>query len=295
MAVKGMTVGSRGGKLSLLLGLALGVVAAVLIVVYLSGAKDEGGGGSISGPTESVVVASQNIPAGTRVTSEMVAIKELPDLTVLAGAFTSAEAVVGQVTVVPVVAGEQLIPDKITATGTAAVTQYGESPPLSLLLEPGQRAVSVELSSLVGAGGLIRPGDRVDVILSVKTSTVQATGAGTDANAGGSNQVAVTILQNLKVLAIDQDVAAQPATTDGTATTKEGEDNNAAATTVTLAATPSQAEVLAVADNCRANFQGRLAIALRGFGDDGTTARAEWPAEGPPPDCATLLGVDGLR
>src|SRR5574342_337651 len=104
MAIKGMTVGSRGGKLSLLLGLALGVVAAALIVVYLSGAKSDGGGGSISGPSASVVVASQNIPAGTRITADMVAVKELPDLTVLAGAFTSAEAVVGQVTVVPMIA-----------------------------------------------------------------------------------------------------------------------------------------------------------------------------------------------
>lgn len=292
MAIKGMTVGSRGGKLSLLLGLGLGVVAAALIVVYLSGAKGEGGGGSISGPSESVVVASQNIPAGTRITAEMVAVKKLPDSTILAGAFKAPEAVVGQVTTVPVIAGEQLVPEKITATGQAAVNQYGDNPPLSLLLEPGMRAVSVELSSLIGAGGLIRPGDHVDVILSVKTRTSDET-SGTGGDPGGSNQLAVTVLQDLKVLAVDQNVAAQAA--GGDTAGADAEDENAAATTVTVAATPVQAEVLALADMCRSNFNGRLAIALRGFGDVAKTSRTEWPADGAPPDCATLLGVKDLR
>lgn len=291
MAVKGMTVGSRGGKLSLLLGVALGVVAAVLIVVYLSGAKSESGGGSISGPTANVVVASQNIPAGTRITAEMVAVKKLPDLTVLANAFTGVDAVVGQVTVVPVVAGEQFIPEKITATGAAAVNEYGENPPVSLLLEPGQRAVSVQLSSLVGAGGLVRPGDHVDVILSVKWNQQSTT---TQDNVSSSNQIAVTVLQNIKVLAIDQNVAAQPPTASNTATTEDGENNDPAATTVTLAVTPIQAEVLAVADTCGSNFQGRLALSLRGFADGGVTSRTEWPADGVPPDCASLLGVDSM-
>lgn len=286
--IKGMTVGARGGKLTLLLGLTLGVVAAALIVVYLSGAKDDAGTGSISGPTQSVVVASQNISAGTRITADMIAVKEIPDSTVLAGAFDSPETVVGQVTVVPLLAGEQMVPDKVTATGTAAVSQYGDNPPLSLLLEPGQRAVSVELNSVIGAGGLIRPGDHADVILSVKTMT-----ATTD---GGSNQIAVTILQNLKVLAIDQNVDARATTAaDGTSVTKEGEDSNPVATTVTFAVTPVQAEVLALADMCRSNFEGRLAIALRGFGDESLTARSEWPADGTSPNCAALLGLSDLR
>jgi len=286
--IKGMTMGVRSGKFSLLLGLTLGVVAAALIVVYLSGAKSEGGTTSISGLTVPEVVAAGDIAAGTRITAEMfdtgaVVVKDLPDTTVLAGAFDNPEAVIGQVTVVPVVAGEQIIQGKVTATGAAAITQYGENPPLSLLLESGQRALSVEITSLVGAGGLIRPGDRVDVILTVKTKS--------DA---GSNQIAATVLQNIKVLAIDQNVAAQTSVADGTSTIKEGEDTNPTATTVTFAATPVQGEVLALADMCRSNFEGRLAIALRGFGDESTISRTQWANDGPPPDCAALLGIAGL-
>ncbi len=282
--IKGMTISARGGKLPLLLGLMLGVVAAALIVVYLNGAKNESGGTGVSGPTVPVVVASQNIAAGTRITAEMVTVKDVADAAVLSGAFDTSDAVVGQVTVVPVVTGEQIISDKVTATGAAAITEYGDNPPLSLLLEPGERAVSVELSSLVGAGGLIRPGDRVDVILTVKTK------AGED----GSNQVAATILQNVKVLAIDQNVAAQAATPDGTDTVNNDESADEGATTLTVAVTGVQGEVLAVADMCRVNFEGRLAIALRGFGDESTIGRQQWPNDGPPPDCATVLGLTAL-
>lgn len=283
--IKGMTIGNRGSKVSLLLGLTLGVVAAVLIAAYLTGAKGDEGGGSLSGPTVPVVVASQNISAGTRITAEMLAVKDVLDTSVVTGAFTETELLVGQVTVVPVVAGEQVIPEKVTATGNAAVSQYGENPPLSLLLEPGQRAVSVEMSTLAGAGGNIRPGDYIDVILSVKTESP-----------AGKDQIAATILQNLKVLAIDQSIASLDPAPDANSAETEGtaKGSISTATTVTLAATPVQGEVLALADQCRQTFEGRLAMALRGFGDHGTIARAEWPADGAPPNCAALLGIAGL-
>ncbi len=280
--IKGMTLGGQRSKIPLVLGLGLGVVAAILIAVYLSGAKSESGG-SVSGPSVPVVVAAQNLAAGTRITADMVAVKSVPQGSLLTGAFDKTDAVVNQVTTVPVVAGEQIIASKVTATG-AAIKDYGEHPPLSLLLPEGMRAVSVEVSSLIAAGGNIRPGDRVDVILSVKTD---AQNGGTQ----GSTQVAATVLQNLEVLAVDQDVAkASAGTPGGTASTDA---NNAKATTVTLAATPVQSEVLAVADTCRANFDGRLALALRGFGDQAKTGRAEW-SEGRPPDCASLLGIAAL-
>ena len=142
------------------------------------------------------------------------------------------------------------------------IDKFGENPPLSLLLKPGMRGISVEVSSLIGAGGLIRPGDRVDVILSVKTQGASSDGGG---GAGGENQVAATILQNLEVVAIGQTVSAAATAQTG----EEGavEDTVSDATTVTLAATPIQSEVLALADICKQNFDGRVSLAVRGAGD----------------------------
>lgn len=280
--IKGMALGNKGNKLSLALGLILGLIAAVLIAVYLNGAGDSGGSSTTSaGPSVPVVVASQDIGSGIKITSEMVTVRDISQDSVLTGAFDKPEAVVDQITTVPIVSGEQVISAKVVGTGTD-LSEFGDNPPLALIVGEGLRGVSVEVNSIVGAGGLVRPGDYVDVLLTVKVE------AGED----GSNQIAATVLQNLKVLAVDQSVATTGLGTEDPAKQK---DNKEDATTVTMAATPVQGEVLALADACRLNFEGRLAIAVRAFGDSSSvTTRTEWPADGGPPNCASLFGLQEL-
>ncbi len=280
--IKGMTLTNRGNKLTLIVGLALGLVAAVLTFVYLSGAGDSGSGSkSSSGGNVPVVVVNREVGPGTRITADMVAVKNVAASDALAGVFNNADAVVNQITIVKLVAGEQVIASKVTGNDQA-LKLFGDNPPLSLLLQPGMRGVSVEVSSVIAAGGLIRPGDHVDVILSVKTKGGEQ---------GGQNQVAATILQNLTVIAIGQTVSTA-AKTGSVDTSKKGDE---AATTVTLAATPIQSEVLALADTCRLNFDGRLALAVRSLGDAAPfTPRSEWPSDGRTPDCASLLGITQL-
>jgi hypothetical protein len=130
--IKGMTIGARGGKLSLLIGLMLGVVAAALIVVYLSGAKSEGGTTSLSGPTGSVVVASQTSPPVPASPLRWSVSRSFPSR-VAAGRLRHPDAVVGQVTVVPVIAGEQLIPDKITPPAPLPIPNTETAAPIALV------------------------------------------------------------------------------------------------------------------------------------------------------------------
>ncbi len=285
--IKGMALPKGGSKLPLVLGLVLGGAAAVLIAVYLSsaGGSDTGSSGGSAGDVL-VLVANQNIASGTRITAEMIATKNFVQADVLLGSFSNPEDVVDSVTTVPIVAGEQVISAKITGSETA-LEAFGDNPPLSLLLKPGQRAVSVEVSSLIGAGGLIRPGDYVDIILSVKVKSDD--GSGGSAESAGSNQIAATVIQNVLVLAIGQnvrDVVANPG--------EQTEDHNDEATTVTLAVTPIQGEVLSVSDTCRLNFDGRLALALRAQGDQEIVqGRTEFNESGIP-DCAAVLGIAAL-
>ncbi len=85
--IKNQALGSKSNKGLILLGLFLGLVSAVLIVVYLSQAG-EGGGGEVSGAEVTpVVVASQDIAAGTRIIEGMVETKDIAVNTVLAGVF----------------------------------------------------------------------------------------------------------------------------------------------------------------------------------------------------------------
>ena len=65
--------GGRSGKVVLLLALFLGLVSAVLVYVYLSQTGGEESVASDTGATGPVVVASENIDPGTRITGDLVA------------------------------------------------------------------------------------------------------------------------------------------------------------------------------------------------------------------------------
>src|SRR3989337_1218882 len=127
--IKNQAIGGRTNRALILLGLFLGLVSAALVVVYLSQANDSGGGNVSGGAGTPVGGASQDIPAGTRVTEDMLTLKSIGADAVLAGAFVKTKDVVGQVTRVPFVAADQVIPSKVTATGPA--TANLEHPPLA--------------------------------------------------------------------------------------------------------------------------------------------------------------------
>jgi pilus assembly protein CpaB len=284
--IKNQALGGRSNRALIFLGLFLGLVSAALVVVYLS--KAGGDGGEVSAAKTPVVVASQDIPAATKITAEMVTLKSISADAVLPEVFLKTEDVIGKITRVPVVAGEQVIPSRVAATGTA-ITDI-ENPPLAYVVPEGMRAVSISVSSEIAASGLIRPGDFVDVIL-----TVQSGDESESRNV--RDQIARTILQNAQVLSIGRNVAL-PSAGDQSAppVSDEGADADADAGTVTLAVSPVHGEVLTVAETCGTNFGGRLALALRAFGDSaGVGTRSVWASDGPPPSCAALLGLTSLQ
>ncbi|MDD3371267.1 MAG: Flp pilus assembly protein CpaB [Alphaproteobacteria bacterium] len=68
---------------------------------------------------------------------------------------------------------------------------------LAAVLTPGMRAMSVSLSPMSQVGGFIFPGDRVDVILTHSYSRRQVSDM-------SERRVSETIIQNVRVLALDQ-------------------------------------------------------------------------------------------
>ncbi|MEM7464406.1 MAG: Flp pilus assembly protein CpaB [Pseudomonadota bacterium] len=111
---------------------------------------------------------------------------------------------------------------------------------MSAILPSGQRAIATTISTETSAGGFILPNDRVDVIM-------------TRRHPGSENgdYVTETILENIRVLAIDQTVEEQ----DG--------ESVVVGETATLQLTPRQAEVLTVAQQ----MADRLALTLRSIED----------------------------
>jgi pilus assembly protein CpaB len=143
---------------------------------------------------------------------------------------------------VEMVAGEPILSFKLF--------QRGDSGFLSGVLAPGMRAVTVSVNPETGAAGFVLPGDHVDIVVVFDVlDTDDITGDTT------SRTVSETIMENVRVLATDQSVAAR---------SKPGEEGGGDETladladTVTLEVTPNQAQAIAVADSL-----GRLRLILR--------------------------------
>jgi len=114
---------------------------------------------------------------------------------------------------------------------------------MSAILPAGQRAIATTISTATSAGGFILPNDRVDVIMTYRAK-------GDD----GDEYVTETILENIRVLAIDQTVEEK----DGEAVV--------VGQTATLQLTPREAEVLTVAQQ----MAERLSLSLRSVEDSKT-------------------------
>ena len=70
---------------------------------------------------------------------------------------------------------------------------------LALRTPPGKRAVTVMTSSLSAVGGLLNPGDTVDVIAQLNVPSASKD----EANKGAKETVTVMVFQNIQVLAIN--------------------------------------------------------------------------------------------
>ena len=123
----------------------------------------------------------------------------------------------------------------------AAIVKPGERDFLQVVLVPGERAISIPVTTGGASTGLLSPGDRVDVIL---TQNFKGDGA---ANAPLTRRsVSETVVAGLRVLAIDP------------ADTKPTQGSSGFGRTVTLEVTSQQAERINVATEL-----GKLSLVLR--------------------------------
>jgi len=262
--IKNLAIGGGSNRLLLLLALVFGVVCAVLIGVYLSNldSKDSAG---VSSTTVPVVVAAVDIAPLTEITPEMVTVRELPLEAVVTGAFDTTDLAIGQTAQVTIVAGEQVLPSKVVADPSNAVVQFGDDTPLSLVIPDGKRAFSIFLSPVAAAGGLARPGDHVDLILS---NTPEASD---DAAASIISGDACYVLQDVSVLAIGGTLLRTTSDSDSAGIAAVGAAGGS--DTMTLAVSPGEAATLAAVQGSvnGGGVDTQLWVSLRPFTERGAT------------------------
>jgi pilus assembly protein CpaB len=261
--------GGRANRRLLLLALVAGIVAAILVYAALSGGSGSTGGSEgATASTVPVVVAKQDIPARTKITAAMIEVKELPADDSSELAYSDLSQVVGRVSRYPIATSEQVLSTKVVSLESAAST--GDS--LSYVIPESRRGVSIKVNEVVSSGGLVLPGDYVDVIGVFDVTFTNGQEEKTE-----DKYFSRIILQNIEVLAVAQtvvdappEVGATPEPADGTTTDSsdtqrvrntEAEPDPKAGT-VTLSVTPQEAQLLFLAEE-----NGVLRLAVRPYGD----------------------------
>lgn len=148
---------------NILIAVGLAAAAALLTVFYVSNYKSTV---QAEGETVSVLVAARDIPVGTlgdQVSSEkMLTTQEIPRKAVVAGAISKPEELGGLIATQPVYIGEQ-----VTARRFGAIEEAG----VRTQLKGTARAMQVAGNKNQILAGVLRPGDHVDVVASVKFPT----------------------------------------------------------------------------------------------------------------------------
>jgi pilus assembly protein CpaB len=186
---------------------------------------------------EEVLVASGDIPLGSGLRADVLRWQEWPRDAVSSGFITKSsdptalEKMQGAIARSGFYAGEPIREAKLVRSDRGY---------MSAILPSGQRAVATTISTATSAGGFILPNDNVDVIMTRRAKTDEGEGFLTE-----------TILENIRVLAIDQTIEE-----------KDGE-SVVVGETATLQLTPKQAEILTVAQQ----MADRLALSLRSVSD----------------------------
>jgi pilus assembly protein CpaB len=175
-----------------------------------------------------VVVAAVDLPWGTKLNSEM--IKRTPYLkeSLPPGYFSDSDAMEGRVLIVSLKQNEPILETKLAPT---SVSTGG----VSAVVTPGKRAIAVKGDKVLGISGFIKPGNRVDVLVTLKH---------------GKTETTKIVLENVLVLASGKEI-------------QENDKGNPSPVDVyTMEVTPEEGEKLTLAAS-----KGKLQFALRNVTD----------------------------
>lgn len=212
--------------------LMLAIGAGVLIFMWTSNLTKQPKQASVAEVTVDVVVATDNLKRGSKLTEDMLAVRKYTPDSKPGGSFATVEEIEGRVLSTDVGLNEA-----VTLSKLADPSIMGGG--VSALIEPGKRAMAVKGNVVMGLAGFVRPGDRVDVIVTLPE---------------GYDKKPITklVLEKVKILATGTEL--NPPDKDG---------KTASVDVYTLELTPEESERLALAAT-----QGTLNFALRNEQDE---------------------------
>jgi pilus assembly protein CpaB len=215
----------------LVLAVACGLVASIGINQAMSRPVTD----QAPAETTEIFVAKAEIGLGDALKPDVIKLEAWPADKVPAGALTKLEETVDRRTRTKIYPGEPILENKLLAKGEDVADAAN-------MIPKGFRVVSIRVDAVSGAASLIKPGDRVDVLVHLQENTSR----------GITKTTTKTFLQHIKVFAVD-DVFRRE--NDGGQTV--------AAKTISLLVTPQQAELVTMASEL-----GTIRLVMRSASDE---------------------------
>lgn len=210
-----------------LLGVSVAGGSAYAAKEYLDVMRAQASGAGVEA-LATVVIAARDIPFGQVIQPQMLTTISWPREALPPEAVTELDYLLAEPGGAPRRATRALVAGEIVLT--SKVSDFGEKVTIVQSLRPNTRAMAIKVDAETAVGGLVTPGDTVDIVLT----------QGRDESLS-----AITILQNIRVVGVDQD-------------TDETRDTPDVARTVTVEVTPEQGQKLALAQKA-----GTLSLTLR--------------------------------
>jgi pilus assembly protein CpaB len=234
-------------------------LAAMLasVVVYSALKRREAEVQQAIAKTVQVVVASYDLPLGTKIEPGEVKMARWSSDSLPAGAYIDPKQVYGTFVKSSFVANEPIVAGKLfLGEKTAGV--------MPLLIPFGMRAVSVPVDEVSDIAGFVLPHTRVDVLVAISGGE------------GVAKPISKVVLQNIEVLAVAQEV-------------EKKKDEPTVVKVVTLLVSPQEAERLSLASR-----EGSLRLAMRNYNDnkivftEGTDVQQMLRAYAPPAEVPVM-------
>ena len=236
----------------LIAAVVLAAIAAIIVLRMSSGSNQPAPTTSTAPvqqeiATTQIYVASQPIPVGTTLTSDMVTLQPWPSHLMLDGFIPadSDQKIAGMISRSAFQANEPILLSKLS--------NMNDPNFLAGQLPKGMRVLTIQTNEVEGVAGFVFPGDFVDVMLT-HNITKYVTPPGEDNLRQQNDTVTETLITNVKVLAVDQRASGTNAT--------DQNGNLLIPRSVSLMVAPSDAQRLRLAQQ-----KGTLTLALRSLAD----------------------------
>lgn len=217
--------------IQILLALVLAVGGGLMVFNWASGQRQATPTPVQAEKTVPVVVAARPLSRGMELTEPLLKVVQYPGESAPMSAFAEPDELEGRILDAPLETNEPVTVNRLASENLNNA--------VSAIIAPGHRAMAVKGNKVMGLAGFIRPGDRVDVLVTMTTEAPNAT------------SFTKLVLSDILVLATGTEFQSGP----------QGEPSSV--DTYSLEVDPEESELLALAAN-----YGTLNFALRKEGDD---------------------------